>query len=74
MNGLLDQVVLTQADRRGRHARPVSDRTKIVLCGGTFLLASSRSDVPTQVQVFWRADGFVLLQPGCGLYRDTRKV
>jgi hypothetical protein len=34
MNGLLDQVVLTKADRRGRHARPVGERTEIVLRGG----------------------------------------
>jgi hypothetical protein len=38
MNGLLDEVVLTRADRRGRHARPVGERTHIVLRGGTSLL------------------------------------
>lgn len=34
MNGLLERVVLTRADRRGRHARPVSERTQIVIRGG----------------------------------------
>jgi hypothetical protein len=33
MYGLLDQVVLTRAYPRGRHARPVSERTEIVLRG-----------------------------------------
>jgi site-specific DNA recombinase len=41
MNGLLDQVVLTKADRRGRHARPVSERTEIVLRGGVALSPQS---------------------------------
>jgi DNA invertase Pin-like site-specific DNA recombinase len=37
MNGLLEQVVLTKADRRGRHARPVGERTEIVLRRGVAL-------------------------------------
>jgi site-specific DNA recombinase len=37
MNGLLDRVVLTKADRRGRHARPVGERTEIILRGGARL-------------------------------------
>jgi hypothetical protein len=45
MNGLLDQVVLTQADRRGRHARPVGERTAILLRGGTRL--GSKSGIAT---------------------------
>jgi site-specific DNA recombinase len=40
MNGLLEQVVVTRADRRGRHARPVSERTEIVLRGGVTLASS----------------------------------
>lgn len=34
MNGLLQQVLVTKADGRGRHARPVAERTAIVLRGG----------------------------------------
>jgi hypothetical protein len=37
MNGLLDRVVLTKADRRGRHARPVRERAEIILRGGVRL-------------------------------------
>ena len=33
LNGLLESVLLTRADRRGRHARPISERTEIVLRG-----------------------------------------
>jgi hypothetical protein len=33
INGLLDQVVPTRADRRGRHAHPIGERTEIVLRG-----------------------------------------
>lgn len=34
VNGLLEQVVLTRADRRGRHAKPVGERLEILLRGG----------------------------------------
>jgi hypothetical protein len=37
MNGLLDRVVLTKADRRGRHARPIGERTEVILRGGVRL-------------------------------------
>jgi DNA invertase Pin-like site-specific DNA recombinase len=31
MHGLLERVIVTRADRRGRHARPIGERTQIVL-------------------------------------------
>jgi DNA invertase Pin-like site-specific DNA recombinase len=34
MNGLLDQVIVTRAEGRGRYANPISERTEIVLRGG----------------------------------------
>ena len=37
MHGLLDGVVVTRADRRGRHARPIGERTQVVLRGGSIL-------------------------------------
>jgi site-specific DNA recombinase len=37
MHGLLDRIVLTRADRRGRHARPIAERTQIVLRGNVLL-------------------------------------
>jgi DNA invertase Pin-like site-specific DNA recombinase len=37
MHGLLDKVVVTRADRRGRHARPIGERTQVVLRGGSIL-------------------------------------
>jgi site-specific DNA recombinase len=37
MHGLLDQVILTRADKRGRHARPIGERTQIVLRGNVLL-------------------------------------
>src|SRR5207247_10823639 len=37
MHGLLDRIVLTRADRRGRHARPIAERTEIVLRGNVLL-------------------------------------
>jgi hypothetical protein len=43
VNGLLERVVLTRADRRGRHARPVSERTAIILRGGAQLKPGSES-------------------------------
>jgi site-specific DNA recombinase len=46
MNGLLEQVVVTQADGRGRHARPVGERTEIVLRGGTVLTPNSPATEP----------------------------
>jgi hypothetical protein len=33
MHGVLERVVLTRADRRGRHARPIGERARIVLRG-----------------------------------------
>jgi DNA invertase Pin-like site-specific DNA recombinase len=37
MHGLLDRVVVTRADRRGRHARPIGERTHVVFHGGSIL-------------------------------------
>jgi hypothetical protein len=37
MHGLLERVVVTRADRRGRHARPVRERAQIILRGGAGL-------------------------------------
>jgi site-specific DNA recombinase len=37
MHGLLERVVVTRADRRGRHARPIGERTQVVLRGGSIL-------------------------------------
>jgi site-specific DNA recombinase len=37
MHGLLERVVVTRADRRGRHARPIGERTEIVLRGSSTL-------------------------------------
>ena len=31
MHGILDRVILTRADQRGRHARPIGERAQIVL-------------------------------------------
>jgi hypothetical protein len=39
MNGLLNRIVVTRADGRGRHASPVRERTQIVRRGGTPLTA-----------------------------------
>jgi site-specific DNA recombinase len=41
MHGLLERVVVTRADRRGRHARPIGERTEIILRGGVVLEASA---------------------------------
>jgi Recombinase/Recombinase zinc beta ribbon domain len=37
VHGLLDRVVLTRAQGRGRHARPIGERTQIVLRGNVLL-------------------------------------
>jgi site-specific DNA recombinase len=37
MHGLLERVVVTRADRRGRHARPIGERAEVVLRGGSIL-------------------------------------
>jgi hypothetical protein len=37
MHGLLDCVVVHRADSRGRHAKPIGDRTQIVLRGNALL-------------------------------------
>ncbi len=34
LHGLLDRVVVTPGDGRGRHANPISERTQIILRGG----------------------------------------
>jgi hypothetical protein len=36
---LLERVVVTRADRRGRHARPIGERTEILLRGDVVLEA-----------------------------------
>ena len=43
MHGLLERVVVTRADRRGRHAQPIGKRTEIVLRGGSKLEPGSES-------------------------------
>jgi hypothetical protein len=43
MHGLLDRVVVTRADRRGRHARPIGERTQVVLRGGSILASDKPS-------------------------------
>jgi len=45
MHGLLDRVVVTRADGRGRHARPVGERTQIILRGGAVLEPSAGQPV-----------------------------
>ena len=37
MHGLLDRVIVTRADRRGRHATPINERTHIIARGNTRL-------------------------------------
>jgi site-specific DNA recombinase len=37
MHGLLDRVTVSRADRRGRHAKPIGERTQIVLRGNVLL-------------------------------------
>jgi hypothetical protein len=37
MHGLLDRVVIRRADRRGRHAQPIAERTQIILRGNVLL-------------------------------------
>jgi hypothetical protein len=37
MHGLLDRVVVRRADRRGRNARPIAERTQIILRGNVLL-------------------------------------
>jgi hypothetical protein len=41
LHGLLDQVTVTRAAGRGRHANPIEERTQIILRGGTPLAAST---------------------------------
>jgi len=43
MHGLLEQVIVTRADGRGRHARPIGQRTQIVLRGGAVLEPSAEA-------------------------------
>jgi hypothetical protein len=45
MHGLLEQVVVTRADRRGRHARPIGERAQIILRGGVQLEPSAEAAV-----------------------------
>jgi DNA invertase Pin-like site-specific DNA recombinase len=37
MHGLLDRVIVTRANSRGRHAQPIPERTEIILRGGVTL-------------------------------------
>ena len=43
MHGLLDRVLIRRADRRGRHAQPISERAQIVL-RGDMILTEQRED------------------------------
>jgi site-specific DNA recombinase len=45
LHGLLDRVVVTRADKIGRHARPIIERAEIVLRGNS-ILAVSRDAAP----------------------------
>jgi len=47
MHGLLERVIVTRADRRGRHARPIGERAQIVLRGGSTLRASGKKRAKT---------------------------
>jgi site-specific DNA recombinase len=42
MHGLLERVIVTRADRRGRHARPIGERAQVVLRRGSMLGASGK--------------------------------
>jgi site-specific DNA recombinase len=42
LHGLLDRVVITRASGRGRHANPISERTQIILRGGSRLKQKQR--------------------------------
>ena len=53
LHGLLDRVVVTRADRRGRHARPIGERTQIVLRGNVSLLEPAAP--PTRLELNRRA-------------------
>jgi hypothetical protein len=44
MYGLLERVVVSRADRRGRHARPIGERAQIILRGGVELEPSEAVD------------------------------
>jgi len=35
MHGLLDRVIVTRANSRGRHAQSIPERTQVILRGGT---------------------------------------
>lgn len=47
MHGLLERVIVTRADRRGRHARPIGERAQVVLRGGSTLGASGKKRAKT---------------------------
>jgi DNA invertase Pin-like site-specific DNA recombinase len=47
MHGLLEQVIVSRADRRGRHARPIGERTQVVLRGGSTLGAPGKKKAKT---------------------------
>jgi hypothetical protein len=46
MHGLLERVVLTRAEERGRAAEPISERTEIVLRGGAILAVPQNKALP----------------------------
>ena len=46
MHGLLERVVLTRAEERGRAAEPISERTEIVLRGGAILAVPQNEALP----------------------------
>jgi DNA invertase Pin-like site-specific DNA recombinase len=47
MHGLLERVIVTRADRRGRHARPIGERARVVLRGGSTLRAAGKKRAKT---------------------------
>jgi site-specific DNA recombinase len=44
LHGLLERVVLTRAEARGRRAGPIGERTRIILRGGVFLVPAADAD------------------------------
>jgi hypothetical protein len=58
MHGLLERVIVTRADRRGRHARPIGGRSQVVLRGGSTLGASGKKRAKTVWGALTRSSGW----------------
>ena len=48
LNGLLERVVVQRADARGRHAKPIADRARIILRGNVALNEAADAPDPDQ--------------------------